>query len=83
MIPPTSAEWYGVVNRVPPGAPPGASGRPLAEDEVLIQVKAAGVANWDEFGREVTDWAAGDEVITHPLPLRDQGTRSGREIVSW
>jgi NADPH:quinone reductase-like Zn-dependent oxidoreductase len=22
----------------------------------------------------VTDWAAGDEVMTHPLPLRDQGT---------
>ena len=75
--------------------------RPLAEDEVLIKVKAAGVANWDEIvrtgawdvgrrppmalgveasgtvaavGRKVTDWAVGDEVITHPLPLRDQGT---------
>ena len=75
--------------------------RPLAEDEVLIKVKAAGVANWDEIvrtggwdvgrrppmalgveasgtvaavGREVTDSAVGDEVITHPLPLRDQGT---------
>src|SRR5215213_212688 len=75
--------------------------RPLAEDEVLIQVKAAGVADWDEIvrtggwdvgcsppmalgveaagtvvavGREVTDSAVGDEVITHPLPLRDQGT---------
>ena len=75
--------------------------RPLAEDEVLIKVKAAGVANWDEIvrtggwdvgrrppmalgveasgtvaavGHKVTDWAVGDEVITHPLPLRDQGT---------
>jgi NADPH:quinone reductase-like Zn-dependent oxidoreductase len=75
--------------------------RPLADDEVLIQVRAAGVANWDEIvrtggwdvgcgppmalgveaagvvtaiGRTVTDWAPGDEVITHPLPLRDQGT---------
>jgi NADPH:quinone reductase-like Zn-dependent oxidoreductase len=75
--------------------------RPLAEDEVLIQVRAAGVGNWDEFvrtggwdvgrrppmalgveaggvvaavGSEVTDWAPGDEVMTHPLPLRDQGT---------
>jgi NADPH:quinone reductase-like Zn-dependent oxidoreductase len=75
--------------------------RPLAEDEVLIQVKAAGVANWDEIvrtggwdvgsrppmalgveaagtvaavGSRVTDWAPGDEVLTHPLPLRDQGT---------
>jgi NADPH:quinone reductase-like Zn-dependent oxidoreductase len=75
--------------------------RPLAEDEVLVEVKAAGVANWDEIvrtggwdvgssppmalgvegagtvaavGTRVTDWAPGDEVITHPLPLRDQGT---------
>jgi NADPH:quinone reductase-like Zn-dependent oxidoreductase len=74
--------------------------RPLAADEVLIQVRAAGVGNWDEFvrtggwdvgrrppmalgveaagvvtavGSEVTDWASGDEVMTHPLPLRDQG----------
>ena len=75
--------------------------RPLAGDEVLIQVKAAGVGNWDEFvrtggwdvgsrppmalgveaagvvtavGSPDTDWAPGDEVMTHPLPLRDQGT---------
>jgi NADPH:quinone reductase-like Zn-dependent oxidoreductase len=75
--------------------------RPLAADEVLIQVGAAGVGNWDEFvrtggwdvgrrapmalgveaaglvtavGSMVTDWAPGDEVMTHPLPLRDQGT---------
>src|SRR3954467_13734292 len=86
--------------------------RPLAGDEVLIQVRAAGVGNWDEFvrtggwgvgrrpplavggaaparpmalgvgpaglvtavGSMVTDWASGDEVMTHPLPLRDQGT---------
>jgi NADPH:quinone reductase-like Zn-dependent oxidoreductase len=75
--------------------------RPLAEDEVLIQVKAAGVGNWDEFvrtggwdvgrrppmalgveaagvvaavGSMVTNWAPGDDVMTHPLPLRDQGT---------
>jgi NADPH:quinone reductase-like Zn-dependent oxidoreductase len=75
--------------------------RPLGEDEVLVEVKAAGVANWDEVvrtggwdvgasppmalgvegagtvaavGTRVTDWAPGDEVITHPLPLRDQGT---------
>ena len=74
--------------------------RPLAADEVLIQVRAAGVGNWDEFvrtggwdvgrrapmalgveaaglvtavGSMVTDWAPGDEVMTHPLPLRDQG----------
>jgi len=74
--------------------------RPLADDEVLIQVRAAGVGNWDEFvrtggwdvgrrppmalgveaaglvtavGSMVTEWAPGDEVMTHPLPLRDQG----------
>jgi NADPH:quinone reductase-like Zn-dependent oxidoreductase len=74
--------------------------RSLAEDEVLIRVRAAGVGNWDEFvrtggwdvggrppmalgveaaglvealGSAVTDWAPGDEVMTHPLPLRDQG----------
>ena len=75
--------------------------RPLAGDEVLVQVKAAGVGNWDGFvrtgdwdvgrrppmalgveaaglvtavGSMVTEWASGDEVMTHPLPLRDQGT---------
>jgi NADPH:quinone reductase-like Zn-dependent oxidoreductase len=75
--------------------------RPLADDEALIQVRAAGVGNWDEIARTgdwdigrrppmalgveaagvvaavgsvVTDWAPGDEVMTHPLPLRDQGT---------
>ena len=75
--------------------------RPLARDEVLVGVKAAGVANWDEFvrtggwdvgasppmalgveaagtvlaaGRAVSDWAPGDAVMTHPVPLRDQGT---------
>jgi NADPH:quinone reductase-like Zn-dependent oxidoreductase len=75
--------------------------RPLAGDEVLIQVRAAGVGNWDEFvrtggwdvgrrppmalgveaaglvtavGSMVTDWAPGDEAMTHPLPLPDQGT---------
>lgn len=75
--------------------------RPPAEDEVLIQVRAAGVANWDDIvrtggwdvgcsppmalgvaaagvvtsvGRSVTEWSPGDEVMTHPLPLRDQGT---------
>jgi NADPH:quinone reductase-like Zn-dependent oxidoreductase len=75
--------------------------RPLAGDEVLIQVRAAGVGNWDEFvrtggwdigrrpamalgveaaglvmavGSRVSDWRPGDEVMTHPLPLRDQGT---------
>ena len=74
--------------------------RDLREQEVLIAVRAAGVANWDEFvrtgnwdvgrtppmalgveaagvvtavGTGVGDWSAGDEVLTHPLPLVDQG----------
>ena len=74
--------------------------RPLADDEVLIAVRAAGVGNWDEVVRQggwdvgivpamalgveaagvvsagaaVHDWAPGDEVLTHPLPLRAGGT---------
>ena len=75
--------------------------RPLAGDEVLLEVRAAGVGNWDEFvrtggwdvgakppmalgveaagivlavGQAVGDWAPGDAVMTHPVPLRDQGT---------
>ena len=75
--------------------------RPLADGEVLLEVMAAGVGNWDEFirvggwdvgavppmalgveaagtvaavGGAVTDWAVGDAVMTHPVPLRDQGT---------
>ena len=73
---------------------------PLAGDEVPLEVRAAGVGNWDEFvrtggwegtkppmamgveaagtvlavGHAVDDWAPGDAVITHPIPLRDQGT---------
>jgi NADPH:quinone reductase-like Zn-dependent oxidoreductase len=75
--------------------------RPLADDEVLIAVRAAGVGNWDEIVRQggwdvgitppmalgvegagvvtavgaaVRDWEPGDEVLTHPLPLRTGGT---------
>jgi NADPH:quinone reductase-like Zn-dependent oxidoreductase len=81
--------------------------RPLADDEVLLEVRAAGVANWDEFvrtggwdvgakppmalgveaagkvvaaGQAVTDWTRGDAVMTHPVPLRDQGTWAPRLI---
>src|SRR5690348_4403125 len=74
---------------------------PPAADEVLIDVAAAGVGNWDELVR-VGNWRAGgpapmalgteaagtvaavgsgvdglregDEVMTHPLPLRRHGT---------
>jgi NADPH:quinone reductase-like Zn-dependent oxidoreductase len=75
--------------------------RPLAGDEVLIEVRAAGVGNWDEIirtggwdvgskppmalgveaagivtavGQAVDQWTPGDQVMTHPLPLREQGT---------
>src|SRR5690349_9445641 len=81
--------------------------RPLAGDEVLLEVMAAGVGNWDEYvrtggwdvgagppmalgveaagtvaaaGRAVRDWAPGDAVMTHPVPLRDQGTWAPRLI---
>jgi NADPH:quinone reductase-like Zn-dependent oxidoreductase len=78
-----------------------ANPRPLADDEALIAVRAAGVANWDEIVRQggwdvgiappmalgveaagmvtavgaaVHDWAPGDEILTHPLPLPAGGT---------
>jgi NADPH:quinone reductase-like Zn-dependent oxidoreductase len=81
--------------------------RPLADDEVLIAVRAAGVANWDEVVRQggwdvgiappmalgveaagvvsavgtaVDDWVPGNEVLTHPLPLRAGGTWAPRVI---
>jgi NADPH:quinone reductase-like Zn-dependent oxidoreductase len=81
--------------------------RPLASDEVLVEVRAAGVANWDEFvrtggwdvgarppmalgvqaagtvlavGQAAGDWAPGDAVMTHPVPLRGQGTWAPRLI---
>jgi NADPH:quinone reductase-like Zn-dependent oxidoreductase len=74
--------------------------RPLRDDEVLIEVRAASVATWDEFtrieewdvgvsppmalgsaaagvlaavGDGALGWGVGDEVLTHPLPLREQG----------
>lgn len=79
----------------------------LAADEVLIDVAAAGVANWDDIvrtggwdvgttppmalgveaagaivavGGAVTNVEPGDEVLTHPLPLRGQGTWAQRLI---
>jgi NADPH:quinone reductase-like Zn-dependent oxidoreductase len=74
--------------------------RALRPDEVLIEVKAAGVGNWDEIAREgswnlgvapplalgveaagivvvageqVQAAGVGDAVMTHPVPLREQG----------
>lgn len=76
--------------------------RRLADDEVLIEVMAAGVDNWDEFsrtgawdvgrqppmalgveaagtvltaGQAVREWAPGDAVMTHPLPLPQRPTQ--------
>ena len=80
--------------------------RPAA-DEVLIDVAAAGIGNWDELvrigswqvggpvpmalgtaaagtvsavGSGVTEVREGDEVITHPLPLRRHGTWAGKVL---
>ncbi len=74
---------------------------PPAADEVLLDVAAAGIGNWDELvrigswqvggpapmalgteaagtvvavGPDVTAVCEGDEVMTHPLPLRRHGT---------
>jgi NADPH:quinone reductase-like Zn-dependent oxidoreductase len=76
-----------------------------AADEVLIDVAAAGIGNWDELvrigswqiggpapmalgteaagtvaavGSGVAEVCEGDEVITHPLPLRRHGTWARR-----
>lgn len=38
---------------------------------MALGVEAAGLV--EALGSAVTDWAPGDEVMTHPLPLRDQG----------
>src|SRR3954464_14492086 len=89
------SEFGGAVGRIDLPDP-----RPLADEEVLIEVRAAGVGNWEEFfrtgewdiggappmalgveaagivtaiGGSVEDWEPGDEVLSHPLPLRGQG----------
>jgi NADPH:quinone reductase-like Zn-dependent oxidoreductase len=80
---------------------------PPSEDEVLIDVAAAGIGNWDELvrigswriggpapmalgteaagtvvavGVGVSEVREGDEVITHPLPLRRHGTWTRRVL---
>src|SRR3954471_23447615 len=80
---------------------------PPAANEVLLEVAAAGVGNWDELvrigswriggpapmalgteaagtvvavGSGVAGVREGDEVITHPLPLRRHGTWTGRVL---
>src|SRR5438045_8165568 len=78
-----------------------------APDEVLLDVAAAGIGNWDELvrigswqlggpapmalgteaagtvvaaGSRVAEVREGDEVLTHPLPLRRHGTWAGRVL---
>jgi Zn-dependent alcohol dehydrogenase len=46
--------------------------RPLADDEVLVEMRAAGVGNWDEFVR-----TGGWDVGTTP-PIGCPATRSWR-----
>jgi NADPH:quinone reductase-like Zn-dependent oxidoreductase len=82
--------------------------RALAADEVLIEVRTAGVGNWDEIvrtggwdvgasppmalgvetaeaisavGMDVKGFGVGDEVLCHPVPLRDQGGWAQLQIV--
>jgi NADPH:quinone reductase-like Zn-dependent oxidoreductase len=89
-------EAFGAEVRMLELAAPGFPG----SDEVVLSVRAAGVANWDEIvrvgdwdvgrrpplalgveaagvvaavGEDVTSLAPGDEVLTHPVPLRHQG----------
>src|SRR5262245_21099833 len=78
-----------------------------AAGEVLIDVVAAGIGNWDELvrigswqiggpapmalgteaagtvvvaGSSVVDLREGDDVMTHPLPLRRHGTWAGKVL---
>src|SRR3989442_2430728 len=80
---------------------------PPAADEVLLDVAAAGIGNWDELvridswqvggpapmalgteaagtvaaaGSGVAELREGDEVMTHPLPLRRHGTWAERVL---
>src|SRR5947209_744680 len=83
--------------------------RHLEADEILLQVRSAGVGNWEDIVR-TGDWdvgiappmalgveaagsvlavgpsvqrtRVGDSVITHPVPLHDQGTWAERVIVA-
>ena len=47
------SEFGGAVGRIDLPDP-----RPLADDEVLIEIRAAGVGNWEEFVR-TGDWDVG------------------------
>src|SRR6202023_1868744 len=49
-----------------------------ARPPMALGVEAAGMVM--AAGRAVTDWAPGDAVMTHPVPLRDQGAWAPRLI---
>jgi NADPH:quinone reductase-like Zn-dependent oxidoreductase len=49
-----------------------------ARPPMALGVEAAGTVM--AAGRAVSDWAPGDAVMTHPVPLRDQGTWAPRLI---
>jgi NADPH:quinone reductase-like Zn-dependent oxidoreductase len=49
-----------------------------ARPPMALGVEAAGTVT--AVGDAVSDWAPGDAVMTHPLPLRDQGTWAPRLI---
>jgi NADPH:quinone reductase-like Zn-dependent oxidoreductase len=51
-----------------------------AKPPMALGVEAAGTVL--AAGQEVSDWAVGDSVMTHPVPLRDQGTWAPRLIAS-
>src|SRR6185437_14972363 len=50
-----------------------------AKPPMALGVEAAGTVL--AAGQAVDDWAPGDAVMTHPVPLRDQGTWAPRLIV--
>jgi NADPH:quinone reductase-like Zn-dependent oxidoreductase len=89
-------QWGGAVRMLEVANP-----RAPRPGELLIEVKAAGVGNWDDIARagdwdlgrtaplalgveaagvvaavgpDAEEWSPGDEVLTHPLPLVDEGT---------
>src|SRR5262245_62967446 len=57
--------------------------RPLADDEVLIEIRAAGVGNWEEFVR-TGDWDVGR---APPMALGVEGagtvTAIGDSVEDW
>ena len=56
--------------------------RPLAGDEVLLEVRAAGVGNWDEFVR-VGGWDVGAALLARkPRSVSRPGSAASRSTAS-